>query len=114
VASNRVNLVGHNMDSPALYLYKAPQMRAIFEAFAAMLYAGTLGTMSARRDDAPRALPLRRFPDGHDLDLLVDRRCRMSGVLQLLFAQTDRLNAFWRDLERRHQHVTDRGGSSLA
>jgi hypothetical protein len=30
--------VVHNMDSPALYPYKPPQMRAIFEAFAAMLY----------------------------------------------------------------------------
>jgi hypothetical protein len=26
------------MDSPALFPYKAPQMRRIFEAFAAMLY----------------------------------------------------------------------------
>jgi hypothetical protein len=30
--------VVHNMDSPALYPYKPPQMRAIFDAFAAMLY----------------------------------------------------------------------------
>jgi hypothetical protein len=30
--------VVHNMDSPQLYPYKAPQMRVIFEAFAAMLY----------------------------------------------------------------------------
>ena len=30
--------VVHNMDSPALFPYKAPQMRRIFEAFAAMLY----------------------------------------------------------------------------
>src|SRR6202140_4145589 len=30
--------VVHNMDSPVLYPYKPPQMRAIFEAFAAMLY----------------------------------------------------------------------------
>jgi hypothetical protein len=30
--------VVHNMDSPDLFPYKAPQMRAIFEAFAAMLY----------------------------------------------------------------------------
>src|ERR1700681_2425233 len=29
--------VVHNMDSPVLYPYKPPQMRAIFEAFAAML-----------------------------------------------------------------------------
>jgi hypothetical protein len=29
--------VVHNMDSPMLYPYKPPQMRAIFEAFAAML-----------------------------------------------------------------------------
>jgi hypothetical protein len=29
--------VVHNMDSPALFPYKPPQMRAIFEAFAAML-----------------------------------------------------------------------------
>jgi hypothetical protein len=30
--------VVHNMDSPQLFPYKAPQMRAIFDAFAAMLY----------------------------------------------------------------------------
>ena len=30
--------VVHNMDSPELFPYKAPQMRKIFEAFAAMLY----------------------------------------------------------------------------
>ena len=30
--------VVHNMDSPELYPYKAPQMRRIFEAFAAMLH----------------------------------------------------------------------------
>jgi hypothetical protein len=30
--------VVHNMDSPDLFPYKAPQMRRIFEAFAAMLY----------------------------------------------------------------------------
>ena len=30
--------VVHNMDSPEVYPYKAPQMRRIFEAFAAMLY----------------------------------------------------------------------------
>jgi glutathione synthase/RimK-type ligase-like ATP-grasp enzyme len=30
--------VVHNMDSPELFPYKAPQMRAIFEAFASMLY----------------------------------------------------------------------------
>jgi glutathione synthase/RimK-type ligase-like ATP-grasp enzyme len=30
--------VVHNMDSPAVYPYKPPQMRKIFEAFAAMLY----------------------------------------------------------------------------
>jgi glutathione synthase/RimK-type ligase-like ATP-grasp enzyme len=30
--------VVHNMDSPDLFAYKPPQMRAIFEAFAAMLY----------------------------------------------------------------------------
>jgi hypothetical protein len=30
--------VVHNMDSPELFPYKAPQMRAIFEAFAAMLH----------------------------------------------------------------------------
>jgi hypothetical protein len=30
--------VVHNMDSPQLFPYKAPQMRTIFEAFAAMLY----------------------------------------------------------------------------
>jgi hypothetical protein len=30
--------VVHNMDSPALYPYKPPQMRKVFDAFAAMLY----------------------------------------------------------------------------
>ena len=30
--------VVHNMDSPAVFPYKPPQMRKIFEAFAAMLY----------------------------------------------------------------------------
>jgi hypothetical protein len=30
--------VVHNMDSPKLFPYKPPQMRAVFEAFAAMLY----------------------------------------------------------------------------
>jgi hypothetical protein len=30
--------VVHNMDSPELFPYKPPQMRAIFEAFADMLY----------------------------------------------------------------------------
>jgi hypothetical protein len=30
--------VVHNMDSPELFPYKAPQMRRVFEAFAAMLY----------------------------------------------------------------------------
>jgi hypothetical protein len=30
--------VVHNMDSPELFPYKPPQMRKIFEAFAAMLY----------------------------------------------------------------------------
>jgi hypothetical protein len=33
--------VVHNMDSSELFPYKAPQMRAIFEAFAAMLYRRT-------------------------------------------------------------------------
>jgi glutathione synthase/RimK-type ligase-like ATP-grasp enzyme len=33
--------VVHNMDSPELFPYKAPQMCAIFEAFAAMLYRRT-------------------------------------------------------------------------
>jgi len=28
----------HNMDSPAVFPYKPPQMRLIFEAFAAMLH----------------------------------------------------------------------------
>src|SRR6202166_4249480 len=32
--------VVHNMDSPELFPYKTSQMRAIFEAFAAMLYRG--------------------------------------------------------------------------
>jgi hypothetical protein len=30
--------VVHNMDSPTLYPYKPPQMRRIFDAFAALLY----------------------------------------------------------------------------
>jgi hypothetical protein len=30
--------VVHNMDSPELFPYKAPQMRKVFEAFAAMLF----------------------------------------------------------------------------
>jgi hypothetical protein len=30
--------VVHNMDSPAVFPYKPPQMRVIFEAFAAMLF----------------------------------------------------------------------------
>ncbi len=30
--------VVHNMDSPQMFPYKPPQMRAIFEAFVAMLY----------------------------------------------------------------------------
>ena len=30
--------VVHNMDSPELYPYKPPQMRKLFDAFAAMLY----------------------------------------------------------------------------
>jgi hypothetical protein len=30
--------VVHNMDSPEVFPYKPPQMRRIFEAFAAMLY----------------------------------------------------------------------------
>ena len=42
---------------------------------------------------ATRAPPLFHFSDGHDLDLLVDRRGRMGGILQLLFAETDRLDA---------------------
>jgi glutathione synthase/RimK-type ligase-like ATP-grasp enzyme len=35
--------VVHNMDSPELFAYKPPQMRAIFEAFAAMLFARARG-----------------------------------------------------------------------
>ena len=56
---------------------------------------------------------LERFPKRHDLDLLVDRRGRMGRIQQLLLAETNRLNAFWRYLERRHKHVTDRFGSPL-
>jgi glutathione synthase/RimK-type ligase-like ATP-grasp enzyme len=40
--------VVHNMDSPALYPYKPPQMRKIFDAFAAMLYRRARG----RREQA--------------------------------------------------------------
>jgi hypothetical protein len=61
-----------------------------------------------------RHQPLFDFPDGHDLDLLVDRRGRMGGILQLLFAETDRLDALGRNLERGHQHVADRIGPPLA
>jgi hypothetical protein len=35
--------VVHNMDSPELFPYKPPQMRAVFEAFAAMLYRRARG-----------------------------------------------------------------------
>jgi len=42
----------------------------------------------------PQKMPLEWFRNGHNLDLLVDRRCRTGGVLQLLLAQTDRLKAF--------------------
>ena len=42
----------------------------------------------------PQKMPLKRFRNGHNLDLLVDRRGRTGGVLQLLLAQTDRLKAF--------------------
>jgi hypothetical protein len=35
--------VVHNMDSPAVFPYKPPQMRRIFEAFAAMLYRRARG-----------------------------------------------------------------------
>jgi hypothetical protein len=51
-------------------------------------------------------LALKHFPDGHVLDLLVDSRCRMGGILQLLLTQTNRLDAFWRNLERRHQRAS--------
>src|ERR1700721_717774 len=37
----------------------------------------------------------------------------MGRILQLLLAETNRLNAFWGYLERRHKHATDRFGSSL-
>jgi hypothetical protein len=33
--------VVHNMDSPEVFPYKPPQMRRIFDAFAAMLYGRT-------------------------------------------------------------------------
>ncbi len=36
--------VVHNMDSPVLFPYKPPQMRRIFEAFAAMLYRRAQGS----------------------------------------------------------------------
>jgi len=49
----------------------------------------------------------RPLPDGDDLNLLVDRRFRMLGIEQLFFAQTNRLNALWRDFEGRHQHVAE-------
>jgi hypothetical protein len=35
--------VVHNMDSPEVYPYKPPQMRRIFEAFAAMLHGRARG-----------------------------------------------------------------------
>jgi hypothetical protein len=40
--------VVHNMDSPELFPYKAPQMRTIFDAFATML-------LSRARDGRERA-----------------------------------------------------------
>ena len=40
--------VVHNMDSPELFPYKPPQMREIFEAFAAMLYRRARGRPGAR------------------------------------------------------------------
>src|SRR5579863_9699736 len=62
-----------------------------------------------RAGRTPPAVPSRSrpLPDRDDLDLLVDRRLRMLGIQQLFFAQTDRLNALWRDFEGRHQHVTE-------
>ena len=39
--------VVHNMDSPAVFPYKPPQMRKIFAAFAAMLSRHAAGVESA-------------------------------------------------------------------
>src|ERR1700685_3979785 len=59
-------------------------------------------------------LSLKRVANGHNLDLPIGRRRWMHGILQLLLAETDRLQAFCRYLERRHQNVADGGGSSWA
>jgi hypothetical protein len=39
--------VVHNMDSPEIFPYKPPQMRKIFDAFAAMLYRARPGREQA-------------------------------------------------------------------
>jgi hypothetical protein len=58
--------------------------------------------------------PLKRFPHSRDLHPLVDRRRRMGGIQQLFLTQADSLKALGRNLERGHQHVTDRVSSPLA
>jgi hypothetical protein len=40
------------------------------------------------------AARLKHFRDRDNLDLLIDRGCRMGGVDQLLLAETERLQAF--------------------
>ena len=52
--------VVHNMDSPEIFPYKPPQMRKIFEAFAAMLYRPRQGRAGARGvTEVLREAPLR-------------------------------------------------------
>jgi hypothetical protein len=66
------------------------------------------------RPEAAGSTALKRFAHSRDFNLLVDRRGRMGGIQQLLLAQTDPLQAFGRNLERGHERVADRIGSSLA
>jgi hypothetical protein len=66
------------------------------------------------RNSKPVAALLRGFAHRRDFKLLVDRRGRMGGIQQLLLAQTDPLQAFWRNLEGGHEHAADRVGSFLA
>jgi hypothetical protein len=66
-----------------------------------------------RNSKAVAAL-LRGFAHRRDFKLLVDRRGRMGGIQQLLLAQTDSLQAFWRNLEGGHERAADRVGSFLA
>jgi hypothetical protein len=64
------------------------------------------GTYCESRSEL-RKFALKPASHSHNLDPLVGRRVRMDGIQQLLFAQTDRLKAFWRNLESSHEHVAD-------